>query len=87
MASKPPIQPMEQPKSSVGGVLAAVLGVTAAAGLLISVPQDEGTRLTAYQDIVGVWTICQGDTKNVTSGMRETPEGFMFGWFANRVAA
>lgn len=26
--------------------------------------------LTAYKDIVGVWTICDGDTKNVKPGMK-----------------
>lgn len=29
----------------------------------------------AYADIVGVWTICDGDTKNVRPGMIETREG------------
>lgn len=29
----------------------------------------------AYQDIVGVWTICDGDTKNVRAGMVETRAG------------
>lgn len=29
----------------------------------------EGCRLKAYQDIVGVWTICFGSTKGVTDGM------------------
>jgi len=31
--------------------------------------------LTAYADIVGVWTICDGDTRNVRPGMRETEAG------------
>lgn len=31
--------------------------------------------LAAYRDIVGVWTICDGDTNNVRGGMVETPEG------------
>jgi lysozyme len=29
----------------------------------------------AYADIVGVWTICDGDTKNVRPGMVETEAG------------
>jgi len=29
----------------------------------------------AYADIVGVWTICDGDTRNVRPGMVETREG------------
>lgn len=28
----------------------------------------EGTRLEAYQDIVGVWTICSGETRGVQPG-------------------
>lgn len=35
----------------------------------------EGRSLKAYQDMVGVWTICDGDTVNVTAGMVETPAG------------
>jgi lysozyme len=31
--------------------------------------------LRAYQDIVGVWTICDGDTNNVRAGMVETEAG------------
>jgi len=30
---------------------------------------------TAYRDIVGVWTICDGDTRGVRAGMVETREG------------
>lgn len=32
----------------------------------------EGRELTAYKDIVGVWTICDGETKGVKPGMRKT---------------
>jgi len=32
-------------------------------------------RLKAYRDIVGVWTICDGETLGVTPGMVETVEG------------
>lgn len=32
-------------------------------------------RLTAYRDIVGVWTICDGETLGVKPGMVETVEG------------
>jgi GH24 family phage-related lysozyme (muramidase) len=35
----------------------------------------EGRRLVAYRDIVGVLTICDGDTQHVRPGMRETPAG------------
>lgn len=62
-------------KGQKAGGLAAIVGVIAAAGLFVTIPEDEGTRYTAYRDIVGVWTICQGDTKNVAPGMVETKEG------------
>lgn len=32
-------------------------------------------HLTAYRDMVGVWTICDGETRGVTAGMIETPAG------------
>lgn len=32
-------------------------------------------RLEAYQDMVGVWTICDGETAGVKPGMRETLAG------------
>ena len=34
----------------------------------------QGSRLVAYQDQGGVWTICDGITKGVTPGMRVTQE-------------
>jgi GH24 family phage-related lysozyme (muramidase) len=36
------------------------------------VGQHEGRMLTAYQDVSGVWTICNGDTKNVRQGQKAT---------------
>lgn len=68
-------QPANKPSTSKKGPLAALIGVVAAAGLYVTIPEDEGTRYKAYQDIVGVWTICEGDTKNVRPGMVETKEG------------
>lgn len=35
----------------------------------------EGRELKAYKDIVGKWTICDGDTENVRPGMIETQAG------------
>jgi lysozyme len=32
----------------------------------------EGVRTVAYRDIVGVWTICWGETKGVHAGLRKT---------------
>ena len=54
-------QPLaSQPKP--GGKLAALIG-TGAAGLLIAtVGAWEGKRNDPYRDIVGVWTVCYGET-------------------------
>lgn len=57
------------------GALALLIGTAAASVLFATIPQDEGTEYRAYRDIVGVWTICNGDTANVRPGMVETPEG------------
>lgn len=57
------------------GGLAAIVGSLAAGLLFVSIPQDEGTEYKAYRDIVGVWTICNGDTNNVKPGMVETKQG------------
>lgn len=32
----------------------------------------EGVRLNAYQDVVGVWTVCAGETQGVKAGDRYT---------------
>lgn len=69
-----PAQPPRAPKAKAGA-LVALIGTAGASILLITIPEDEGTRYKAYRDIVGVWTICQGDTKNVRPGMIETREG------------
>lgn len=34
------------------------------------VGQWEGLELVAYRDIVGVWTVCYGETKGISAGMR-----------------
>lgn len=62
-AKKPPVK-----------TLAAVVGAAAAAILTPLVMQWEGEERTAYRDIVGVWTICYGDTQDVTPGTTETKE-------------
>lgn len=53
-AKKPPVK-----------TLIGVIGAAAAAILTPLVMQWEGRENTAYKDIVGVWTICDGDTKDV----------------------
>jgi len=54
------------PKTA-GGLGAGVIGLIAAA---IAVEPElvtrwEGRRLDPYQDIVGVWTVCYGETRNI----------------------
>lgn len=51
------------------GISAAALAL---AGSLIA--KWEGTRYEAYQDAVGVWTICEGHTRGVKPGDTATPE-------------
>jgi lysozyme len=68
---------------SVGGVLMVQTssGSMPASIVLASealVQPWEGRVLTAYLDTIpakDVWTICDGDTQNVTPGMVETPAG------------
>lgn len=65
----------EQSKGPGKKTLASVVGVAAASILFVTIPKDEGTEYRAYKDIVGIWTICNGDTANVRPGMVETKEG------------
>lgn len=53
------------------GLIAASLALVALATATIS--QFEGRELRAYRDIVGVWTICDGETKGVKPGDVATP--------------
>ena len=50
-------------KAAIGGATAAALAL---AGVMAT--RWEGERLVAYQDIVGVWTLCDGETKGVHQG-------------------
>lgn len=69
-----PIQPQEQPRASAAkkGALAALVGTCCAAVLYVTVPREEGTEYRAYRDVVGVLTICTGDTRDVRSGQVAT---------------
>ncbi|MBA3831671.1 MAG: lysozyme [Chthoniobacterales bacterium] len=61
-----------------GGAIAGVIGVAAAAILTPFLGNWESggpPKLVAYRDIVGVWTLCDGETKGVHAGMTETPQG------------
>lgn len=52
----------------------ALLGSVVAAGIAATtfIGQWEGLRTTAYQDIVGVWTVCYGETRGVERGDQYT---------------
>jgi GH24 family phage-related lysozyme (muramidase) len=80
------ILPTRRAKAAIAAVVAACVGgyamlpggAVADDVLLAStalVRPWEGRELRAYRDIVGVVTICDGDTENVHMGMVETPAG------------
>jgi lysozyme len=49
-------------------------GAAASAALLAGVAQWEGTRYVPYEDVVGVWTVCQGYAQpDVVRGRTYTP--------------
>ena len=51
----------------------AGVGVTVAGAAAIAlVGGYEGLRLKSYPDIVGVWTACYGETRNIKPGMKLT---------------
>ena len=52
----------------------ALAGAAGAVALAITalIQPWEGRELRAYKDIVGVWTICDGETKGVKPGMVKT---------------
>ena len=51
-------------KKAIGGVA----GATVIAAIVAFIGPWEGRRYVAYQDIVGIWTICDGHTKGVKQG-------------------
>lgn len=72
----PGSDPTRVSKSYVG--LAGCVGAACAALLTATVTTWESggkDHLVAYPDIVGVWTICHGETKGVKRGQTETKEG------------
>lgn len=58
-------------KRGTKGLIAGSVALTALATSSISF--YEGRSLRAYQDIVNVWTICDGETKGVKPGDVATP--------------
>lgn len=59
----PRIVPMAEPASPGRKRLAAIIGTSAVAGLIAVAAQWEGKRNDPYRDIVGVWTVCYGETR------------------------
>ena len=62
---------VEKPKTNSSTKRAAIGGVATAsviAAIVAFIGPWEGRRYVAYQDIVGVWTICDGHTKGVKQG-------------------
>ena len=62
---------VEKPKNNSSTKRAAIGGVATAsviAAIVAFIGPWEGRRYVAYQDIVGVWTICDGHTKGVKQG-------------------
>ncbi len=49
-----------------------VAGSTLAALAVVTITGFEGMRTTAYRDVVGIPTVCVGETKGVRMGMRFT---------------
>lgn len=58
-------------KTGKGGLFAGLLAAMAAIATPVYVGW-EGTKNTPYKDIVGVWTVCSGDTRNVLPGKKLT---------------
>jgi len=77
-----PARVLVQPTSSLwarfrrdtsGAVRKRIVGMIAGGGIAMAsavsfIGQWEGLRTEAYRDIVGVWTVCYGETKNVRPG-------------------
>lgn len=54
--------------STTNKVRVAVTSLVASASIVATIGVNEGFRSKAYQDVVGVWTIGYGETKNVKPG-------------------
>jgi hypothetical protein len=54
------------------GHLVALLGAACCAVLVPAVRSFEGRSNVPYRDIVKVWTVCDGDTKDVVPGQAQT---------------
>lgn len=63
--------PATQPKPKKAVIAAGLAAMAALATPIYE--QWEGVEHRAYRDVVGIWTICAGDTRNVTPGQVATP--------------
>lgn len=59
----PKIEPMQLEPSPGRKRLATIIGTSAVAGLIAVAAQWEGKRNDPYRDIVGIWTVCYGETR------------------------
>lgn len=66
--------PSEAPRKQRNGALALIIGAAATAIVVPLVDRWEGNKPVPYQDIVGLWTVCRGDTKDVVPGQIQTQE-------------
>lgn len=64
--------PDNQAESTAKKKAIAIMGAGALALAAPFVAQWEGKRNDPYKDIVGVWTVCYGDTRDVKPGQRQT---------------
>lgn len=62
------------PQENDDNQLASLVGAPVAIAIIATIALWEGRRLEAYRDPAGIWTICDGDTRNVSPGQRATSE-------------
>lgn len=75
LASAGSIAPDEAAEPEQASLSAPAIETAEAATLRLAVPfiaKEEGKRNRAYQDVVGVWTICYGHTKTARAGMTKS---------------
>jgi lysozyme len=64
--------PVPTKSANKAGTLAGIVGLAAAAALLVLTPKEEGTKQTTYRDIASVLTYCTGATENAQWGKTYT---------------
>lgn len=64
-----PKQPMSAKQKGAAAALAAMLAIATPIYAVW-----EGEKLLPYKDVIGVWTVCSGDTRNVIPGQAQTRE-------------